>query len=182
MAGRYPWDGRAWPFTNKAALVRGSQWRISSLSVKRYERTFAEIRGKMGSSCPAFQGHSKSSEITRFLFHSNHDTTLYHFQNIARCWPKLANFSYPIPIYRFTEGQRDHNRYSLNTWSKNVNYMGNLCYFPAVPHTAFWCRTAGAESQRFREGVRDVRSPDVVSVSRPTFSGLGLGVEYTASV
>ena len=161
--------GRAWPFTNKASLVRGLQCRISSLLVKRYERMFVEIRRKkMGSSCPAFQGHSKSSEVTRFLFHSNHGTsrtTLHRFLNIVRYWPKLANFSYPIPIYRFAEGQRDHNRYSLNTWSKNANYRVNLSYFHSVPDTAFWCRTADAESQRFREGVRDVRSPELVSVS-----------------
>jgi len=65
---------------------------------------------KLGSSCPAFQGHSKSSEVTLFLFHSYHGTILYRFQIIARYWPKLANFSYPIPIYRFAKGQFDLER------------------------------------------------------------------------
>jgi len=69
---------------------------IWSLLVKQYQWTHGDPLDKLGSSHPAFQGHSRSSELTRisgvpdFLltFHSIHGPILYPFQDIARHWPK----------------------------------------------------------------------------------------------
>ena len=70
--------------------------------VKQYTNVLQE---KMNPSRPAFQGHSRSSELTHrsavydflLMFHINHGPILYRFRDIARCWPNIANF--PTPCF-----------------------------------------------------------------------------------
>ena len=87
--------------------LRELQCQIWSVLVTRFERTCGYRPEKQGPSRPAFQGHSRSSELTRIdrvpttsyiMFHSNYEPTLCHFQDIARYLPKIANFSEPTFI------------------------------------------------------------------------------------
>ena len=75
-----------------------SPGRIRSLLVKRYERR--RTPEKLGSSHLPFQGHSRSSELTRIdgvpmtfvRLRSNRGSILYRLQDTAIYWPKITNF------------------------------------------------------------------------------------------
>jgi len=131
--------GRAWPFTNKPhsyvgyysaefhrCWSNGTSVRLSRSAGKKTGFLVSRLSGPL----KIIESDTDRSGTSDFLFHSYHGIILYRFQNIA-ILAETCEFFLPIPIYHFAKGQRDHNRYSLNTWSNNANYVGNwvICYF-----------------------------------------------------
>ena len=101
------------PLQTRSSLCGLLFW-IWVVLVKWYTCTYGNLQEKLGSSHPAFQDHSRSSELTQINLvcitpsFTNLEPTLYCFEDIAIYWFKTVTFS-----------QRMSLKFCNGTWAQN---------------------------------------------------------------
>jgi len=93
------WDGHAWPLTNMDYYAIFDHCWSSSTSIR------VDISWKIWDFCiPPFKVIKTDKDWSGtydilLTIHGNHGSILYCFQDIARFWPNIANFSESMFIW-----------------------------------------------------------------------------------